>query len=391
MPNQLIKMFWELFSRDPDVIVQSPGRINIIGEHTDYNEGFVLPAAIDKFIFIAVQKREDQKICLYSTEFNEHFELSLHNLVPHKAHWSNYVMGVLHQLIKRGYFVSGVNVLVDGNIPIGAGLSSSAAVECAAIFAFNELFQLQLSKIEMIKIAQKAEHEFAGVMCGIMDMFASVYGKEDYAISLDCRSLSYQYIPLTLPGHKLVLFNTNVKHNLASSAYNERRRQCEQAVTWIKEYKPGVQSLRDVTIAMLDKFVLPKDEVVYRRCKYVVEENLRLLIACEDLAQKNLTSLGRKMLATHEGLRKDYEVSCSELDLLIQLVTNNKNVLGARMMGGGFGGCTINLVKENAIDQLVNEVSEHYLKETGLECSHYVVSIANGTSVLKNHSEVLQS
>ena len=328
---------------------------------------------------------------MYSTEFNEYFELSPQNLVPNKAHWSNYVLGVLHQLIKRGYFVSGVNVLVDGNIPIGAGLSSSAAVECAAIFAFNELFQLQLNKIEMIKIAQKAEHEFAGVMCGIMDMFASVYGKEDYAICLDCRSLSYQYIPLTLPGHKLVLFNTNVKHNLASSAYNERRRQCEQAVTWIKEYKPGVQSLRDVTIAMLDKFVLRKDEVVYRRCKYVVEENLRLLMACEDLAQKNLTSLGRKMLATHEGLRKDYEVSCSELDLLIQLVTTNKNVLGARMMGGGFGGCTINLVKENAIDQLVNEVSEHYLKETGLKCSHYVVSIANGTSVLKNHSEVLQS
>ena len=391
MQSASIKLFRDFFLSDPDVVVQSPGRINIIGEHTDYNEGFVLPAAIDKFVYIAIQKREDQKLCLYSTEFNQHFETELENLFSQKGHWSNYVLGVLHQLIKTGYSVSGLNVLIDGDIPIGAGLSSSAAVECAAIFALNELFQLDLTKIEMIRIAQKAEHEFAGVLCGIMDMFASVYGKKDYAICLDCRSLSYQYIPMTLHDHKLVLFNTNVKHNLASSAYNERRQQCEQGVAWVKEHRPGIQTLRDVTIPMLDQYVLPKDEVVYRRCKYVIEENMRLLMACEDLNQKNLLSLGRKMFATHEGLSKDYEVSCAELDLLIQLVKNNSNVLGARMMGGGFGGCTINLVKENAIEQLVNEVSKNYLKQTGLECSHYVVSIANGTSVVENHSEVLQS
>jgi galactokinase len=383
-------LFQQVFLSPPDIIVQSPGRINIIGEHIDYNEGFVLPAAIDKFIFISVQKREDNVVSLFSTEFNEHYETCLNNLSSKKGHWSDYILGVLHQLLKEDYHLTGFNAVVDGSIPIGAGLSSSAAVECAAIYALNELFELGLSKIELVKIAQKAEHEFAGVMCGIMDMFTSVFGKNDYAIRLDCRSFEHEYIPLNLHAHKLVLFNTNVKHNLSSSAYNERRQQCEQGVAWIKEYEPYVHALRDVTIPMLNKHVLSKDPVIYRRCRYVVEENTRLLMACEDLENGHLLSLGRKMFATHDGLSNDYEVSCTELDLLIQLVKNNNNVLGARMMGGGFGGCTINLVKENAIEQLVNEVSEAYHTQTGLECSHYIVSIANGTSVIKTPSGVLQ-
>jgi galactokinase len=383
-------LFQEIFHSLPDIIVQSPGRINIIGEHTDYNEGFVLPAAIDKAVFVSVQKREDDVVSLFSTEFNAHYKSDLNNLVSNKGHWSNYILGVLHQLMKSGHRLNGFNALVDGNIPIGAGLSSSAAVECATIFALNELFELGLSKMEMVKAAQRAEHEFAGVKCGIMDMFTSVYGIKDYAIRLDCRSLEHEYIPLTLNEHKLVLFNSNVKHNLSSSAYNERRQQCDQGVAWIKVHEPGVTSLRDVTLAMLDEHVSGKDEVVYRRCKYVIEENLRLLLACEDLKQGNLFSLGRKMFATHEGLSNEYEVSCPELDLLIQLVKNNSSVLGARMMGGGFGGCTINLVQESAIERLINEVSEAYQRQTGCACSHYIVSISNGTSVMNKLTGILQ-
>ncbi len=369
--------FRERFHAAP-MLFRSPGRINIIGEHTDYNEGFVLPAAIDKAAYVAISKRNDDNIQLVSLAFNETYTCKIAEVRPLKS-WTDYVLGVVDQLSKHGMAVSGFDLALDGDITIGAGLSSSAAVECSVLYALNELFALGLSKIQMVKMAQAAEHEFAGVKCGIMDQFASVFGKAAHAIQLDCRSLEYQYVPLHMEGIKIVLFNSNVSHSLASSEYNTRRQQCEQGVAWVKKYMPEVQSLRDVSLEMLQEHVLPKDTLIYKRCKYVLEENLRLLAACDDLKKGDIAALGQKMFRTHEGLSKEYEVSCTELDWLVQNVRNEKDVLGARMMGGGFGGCSINLVKENAVDALVEKVSAQYTQATGLTLSAYAVQIANGT------------
>jgi galactokinase len=267
-------------------------------------------------------------------------------------------------------------------VPIGAGLSSSAALECATCFALNELLGLKLERREMVKIAQEAEHTFAGVRVGIMDMFASLFGKKDQVIKLDCRSMDFEYVPFQLKGMKLVLFNTNVKHSLASSAYNNRRQQCEQGVAWVKERYPQVKSLRDVSVAMLQELVEPKDEVVYRRCRYVVEENERVLKGVEDLKRGDLVALGKKMFQTHEGLSKLYEVSSAELDFLITFVKKEPGVLGARMMGGGFGGCTINIVQETVIEGLIEKISEAYYSSLDLELTTYIVEIEQGTSTI---------
>lgn len=363
-------------------IVRSPGRVNIIGEHTDYNSGFVLPAAIDKAIYVAVAPRPDNRIRLYSGEFNESFETDIQQLKPTEKGWPNYVLGVADQLIKRGYTITGFDLALDGDVPIGSGLSSSAAVECATAFALNEAFSLNISRKELAFIGQKAEHEFAGVMCGIMDQFASVFGKKDHVIKLDCQSLDYEYVPLKLEGYKILLLNTNVKHSLASSEYNTRRAQCEQGVAWVKEHHPEVNSLRDVTMEMLHRHVEGKDQLIYRRCKYVVEEKERLLTGCEDLKKGDVRSLGKKMFQTHDGLSREYEVSCKELDYLVDAVRNNPEVVGARMMGGGFGGCTINIVKEAAIDGLVANLEKTYQQEMGLELTAYIAQIEDGTMLL---------
>lgn len=381
MKEKVLQDFKKNFNEEP-TIVRSPGRVNIIGEHTDYNNGFVLPAAIDKAIYVAVSARNDDKIKLYSGEFDETFDTSLAELKPTDKGWPNYVLGVANQLKERRYKIKGFNLAIDGDVPIGSGLSSSAAVECATAFALNELFQLGIEKKDIAFIGQKAEHTFAGVMCGIMDQFASVFGKKNHVIKLDCQSLDYEYVPLNLEGYKILLLNTNVKHSLGSSEYNTRRAQCEQGVAWVKEHHPEVNSLRDVNMEMLHKYVEPRDKLIYQRCKYVVEEKERLLTGCEDLKKGDLKSLGKKMFQTHDGLSKEYEVSCEELDFLVDAVRNNPDVVGARMMGGGFGGCTINIVKEEAIDDLVNQLEEGYQKAMGKELSASIAQIEEGTCLL---------
>lgn len=374
-------IFQQMFSEKP-IIVRSPGRVNVIGEHTDYNDGFVLPCAIDKAVCVAVSKRDDNLIHLYSVNFNEVFVISLQDIKPTHT-WSTYVLGVVYQLNLRGYKISGLNLVLDGDIPIGAGLSSSAAVECAVVFALNELFQFKIGRMEMVLLAQKAEHTFSGVMCGVMDMFANMFGKKDHVIKLDCRSLSYQYEPLVLEGYKLVLLNTNVKHSLSTSEYNVRRQQCEQGVAWVKAFHPDVKSLRDVTSQMLNDYVFSKDPIIYKRCRFVVEENARLLAACTALEAGDLITLGKKMFETHKGLSQAYEVSCHELDILVDGVKNNPEVLGARMMGGGFGGCTLNIIRDEAVDALVESLSESYHKKTDLVLSHYVVQTEDGTNLMQ--------
>ncbi len=375
------KKFYEKFNSKP-LVVRSPGRVNIIGEHTDYNDGFVLPAAIDKAIYVAIGKRDDNNIHLYSKEFNEVHEVKISELKKSEKQWANYILGVTAQILKRGIAIPGFNIVLDGDVPVGAGLSSSAAIECATGFALNELFQLQISKEDIVKMAQKAEHEYAGVMVGIMDMFASVFGKKDHVLKLDCRSLQHEYVPLKLEGIKIVLLNTNVKHSLASSEYNTRRKQCEEGVELIKKHHPEVNSLRDVTMQMLHQYVAPKDEIIFKRCKYVVEENIRLLSGCEDLRNGDIKSLGKKMFQTHDGLSKEYEVSCKELDFLVDYVRDFPAVLGSRMMGGGFGGCTINLVKEEAIEDLITEITAAYKQKMNLDLTAYVAKTEDGTSVV---------
>jgi galactokinase len=381
MKEKVLQDFKRKFKDEP-VIIRSPGRVNIIGEHTDYNNGFVLPAAIDKAVYVAISPANDETIQLYSGEFDKSFESSLNELKPTEEGWPNYILGVADQLQKRGYAIEGFNLAIDGDVPIGSGLSSSAAVECATAFALNEIFSLGISRREIALIAQSAEHAFAGVKVGIMDMFASLFGKKDHVIKLDCQSLEYEYVPLKLEGYKILLLNTNVKHSLGSSEYNTRRAQCEQGVSWVKEHHPEVNSLRDVNMEMLHKYVEAKDPVIYQRCKYVVEEKERLLTGCEDLKKGDLQSLGRKMFQTHDGLSKEYEVSCKELDFLVDAVRNNSDVVGARMMGGGFGGCTINIVKEEAIDVLVKSIGEHYQKNMGKELTAYVAQIEEGTCLV---------
>lgn len=371
----------ELFDAVP-TIVRSPGRVNIIGEHTDYNNGFVLPAAIDKATYLAIGRRNDDEIHLYSVAFEDYYPTSTKNIQP-SDHWSTYVLGVVDQLQKKGIALSGFNLVIDSDIPFGAGLSSSAALECGSIYALQQIFPFPLEKMEMVKMAQAAEHQFAGVHCGIMDQFASMFGSKDYAIRLNCNNLSYEYVPFHLEGTKLVLLNTNVKHSLSSTEYNVRRQQCEQGVAWIKEIYPHVTSLADVDKAMLEKAVYERDAVIYRRCLYVVEENLRLQKACVHLREGNIEALGELMFRTHKGLSEEYEVSCKELDFLVDYVRANPAVLGARMMGGGFGGCTINLIKEEVMEPLVENLTKHYKNATGLELSTYITAIENGTSVVK--------
>lgn len=380
--EKIKQVFQQQFQTTP-VIVRSPGRINIIGEHTDYNEGFVLPAAIDKAAYIAVSLRDDDEIHLLAMDLNENFTVKLEDLKPvGDVSWPNYILGSAAQFIRKGVEISGFNAVLTSDVPMGAGLSSSAAVECATVFALNELLQTNIDRLTMVQMAQKAEHEYAGVMCGIMDQFASMMGKKDYVIKLDCRSLEYEYVPFKLDGFKVLLLNTNVKHSLASSEYNTRRKECETAVGLVSEHVQGVNSLRNVTEDMLNSYVLPVDQLIDMRSRFVVQEISRLVEGCKDLQHGDLNALGKKMFATHDGLSKMYEVSCKELDFLVDFVRDRPELIGARMMGGGFGGCTINLVQESAIEELLSAVKPAYESATGLQLDHYIASIENGTEII---------
>lgn len=372
----------EVFDSDATHIVRSPGRINIIGEHTDYNEGFVLPTAIDKAIYVAVSRRSDNMVRLYAEDFQAFYETPLSAIHPTREGWPNYVLGVVNQLVERRLPVSGFNLYIDGDVPLGAGLSSSAALECATGFALNVLFDLELDRVEIAKIGQLAEHTYAGVQCGIMDQFASAMSKAGHVLRLDCRDLSFVYKPLELGDYTILLLNTNVKHSLASTAYNDRRAACEAAVALIQEGYPEVNSLRDATVAMLEELVLPVDTEAFVKARFVVEENERVDQVCAALENGDLETMGKLMYRAHEGLSEEYDVSCKELDFLVDYVRPFPEVLGARMMGGGFGGCTINLVHKRFEDLLIDRLKPVYEEKFGLELTAIKVVPSAGTSLL---------
>ena len=376
--------FVEYFGYVPQIMAKSPGRINLIGEHTDYNLGFVLPAAIDKAAYVAVARREDQLIRLFAKDLEEEYQVDINLLPTIPGHWSAYILGVVDQLSKMGKQLSGFDLVLTCDVPTGAGMSSSAAVECATAFALNALFDLQLERLDLVRMAQKAENEFVGVKCGIMDMFASVMGKDAQVIQLDCRDLSYQYFPLNLGGYKIVLFDTGVKHSLAGGEYNLRRQQCEQGVAVLKERFPEVNSLRDANLPMLDEqFRSAVSSTVYNRCLYVIEENIRLEQGCALLLQNNIKGFGDKMYGSHKGLSELYEVSCKELDFLVDLSKQEDAIAGARMMGGGFGGCTINLIELSAIESIHERFSKQYQSAMGRELAMYVMVPSEGSQLIK--------
>jgi len=380
----LQSLFEKLFGKpDPEyVIVRSPGRINLIGEHTDYNGGFVFPAAIDKAATFIAQKNNVNQFRFHAKDLNQSIEISLSDLKPLKNSWANYLLGVAHQFQKQGIILSGVDCLFSSEIPIGAGLSSSAAIENGFALVLQTLFQTEFSKLELVKFAQKAEHEFAGVQCGIMDQFASFFGKENHAIKLDTQNLDFEYAPLIMNDYAFVLCDTNVKHNLASSEYNTRRQECQTGVTILKKYKPEIQSLRDVKNELLDSHKLELLGLVYDRCNYIINENKRVLKAFNALKNNKLETFGELMNQSHYGLRDQYQVSCKELDILQTYAEKKEYVLGSRMMGGGFGGCTINLVKKQAIENFTSEISSYYKAQTNIELKTYVVNTGNGTEIM---------
>jgi galactokinase len=378
---RVTEKFKSLFSHSDPLIVRSPGRVNLIGEHTDYNNGFVLPAAINKAIYMAIARRSDEEIHIMALDPDQSYLGHTGRIVPSPLHWPDFILGVIQQLQAMGHPIGGFNCVFGGDIPLGAGMSSSAALECATAFALNELFGLKLDPMTMVKLSQKAENQFVGVQCGIMDQFASMFGKKNHVIRLDCQTLDYEYVPFNTDGIRIVLLDTNVKHSLASSEYNTRRQQCEAGVKLVRAHHPEVKSLRDVSLDMLKEYVAPVDALINQRCEYVVEENNRLLASTEDLQKGDIAAFGRKMFASHEGLSGKYEVSCPELDFLVQQVKGHPGVIGARMMGGGFGGCTINLVKEEAIDELTEQIAPLYQKAMNLELKVYIGQIENGTSL----------
>lgn len=376
------QQFNHLFGSQP-VLFAAPGRVNLIGEHTDYNEGFVLPGAIDKRICVGIHKNETRQMNVFGLQYGEMVNLSLDDLQP-REDWVTYLAGMAFHLQKDGYELGGVDVVIGGDVPLGGGLSSSAAVCSSFGFALNDMFCLGLSRMQLALFGQRTEHTFAGVKTGIMDQFASLHGKEDHVMKLDCRSMEYEYIPFDYHDYKIVLVNTMVKHSLASSEYNTRRHECEEGVAILKKHYPDIRSLRDVSIAMLDQHKDELPEVIYKRCAYVVNENGRLLKGCEVLQRHDLQAFGQLMYQSHEGLSKYYEVSCPELDFLAEQAKDMDYVAGARMMGGGFGGCTINLVRAEAVTKFTALMQQRYENEFGRTPEVYVTQIEEGATKLSN-------
>ena len=380
LANALTERFREVYGTSPGGTFRAPGRVNLIGEHTDYNDGFVMPAAIDFYSYAAIGERADQTLSVYSEQFHENVEFSIAHLAgPPRKHWSDYVRGVAAVLRDEGYPLRGANLVIDGQVPIGSGLSSSAAIEVTTALALTSLGGVTIPLLEVARLCQRAENTYTGARCGIMDQFVSCFGKRDHALMLDCRSLEATYLQLP-PNVCLVICNTMVKHELATGEYNERRASCERVVETIAKFRPEVRALRDLTLADLEHYQNQISSVDFRRCRHVITENDRVKDAKAALESADLARFGELMYLSHDSLDQDYEVTCRELNIMVELAREFEGVYGARMTGGGFGGCTITLVESKVVPEFQAIVAREYEKLTGLSPQIVVSAAAAGAS-----------
>ncbi len=366
-----------------EVVIESPGRINLIGEHIDYNGGFVLPAAVDKKIRLRLRKNNSSSCTIYSSNFKSSFTIVLDDLVRKEVEWQNYIIGVLfHINVLKPNTIEGFDCIIESNLPLGSGISSSAALECGIAKGVNDLFNLGLSDIEIIKLSRDAEHTFVGTKCGIMDQFAVVKGKKEHLILLNCETLDYELIKADFRDYKIVLLNTNVSHSLASSEYNVRRDECDTALTAIQKKYPNFQFLTEVPVKIMKEFKAILPEKIYNRALYVTQENKRTIKAVKSLKKNNIEKFGSYLYKSHYGLQHLYEVSCTELDFLVNLTRDLDYVIGSRMMGGGFGGCTINLVHKDKAEDLITLASASYEEKFNIQLSAIQTTISDGVKQL---------
>lgn len=377
-PSELQSKFKEIYNQSPRLF-RAPGRVNLIGEHTDYNGGFVLPMAIERETVVAAAVREDRKIVVRSLNFDEASEINLDTPEQkRRGSWLDYIEGVARILERENINLRGADLLIASDVPTGAGLSSSAALEISVGLALTEISNQPTDKVKLALAGQSAEHEYVGAKVGIMDQLISAMGKKNHALLIDCRSLEARQIPFVSDELAVVICDTNVKHELSSSEYNERRRECEEGVEILREFLPNIEQLRDVSIKEFEKYAQSLPEIIRKRCRHVVTENARTLSAAENLTKGNFAEFGRLMRLSHESLRDDYEVSCPELDLMVEIAADCNGVLGARMTGGGFGGSTVNLVRRENLDEFKEKVSTEYFRQTQIESKIYVSNPAEG-------------
>ena len=381
--------FRSIFDVSAVIHAKAPGRVNLIGEHTDYNDGFVMPIAIQYHVNILAAPREDDEIHLYSVDFSAQSRFSLDRIdFDNQQPWSNYQRGVFDQFKKSGEFLRGADMLIQGNVPIGSGLSSSAAVEMATAVAVRSLCQIDISMVELVKLSQRAENQFVGMNCGIMDQFISGMGKKGMALLLDCRSLDFELIPFPSETYAVMILNTKVKRELTGTEYNERRNQCEEGVRLLRQQMPQIQALRDVSVSDFEKYKSLLPELVQKRCHHVIYENERTHIFAKALQENNASMMGRTLLESHENLRDFYEVSCEELDLMVDLAMSVPGVIGARMTGAGFGGCAIALVEKGTETQVEQKIRDNYPSKTGIEPEIYISEPSEGATLLPEGSDV---
>jgi len=365
---------------------RAPGRVNLIGEHTDYNDGFVMPVAINFSTFVTLTPFDERKLQIFSENLQKQVDFDLDEVDPQpRKDWSDYVIGVAVMLQRSGHSLDGAKLRIRGEVPIGSGLSSSAALEVATACALVANSDLEISRIELAKLCRQAENEFVGARVGIMDQFVSLHGAAGKALMLDCRSLEYQLLPLSDQAH-LIVCNTMVKHELASSEYNQRRAQCEAGVKHLSASLPNITALRDVSMEQLDKYGSDLSDIIYRRCRHVISENQRVLAAARALEEHDLQAFGKLMYESHASLRDDYEVSCRELDTMVELAREVEGVYGARMTGGGFGGCTVNLVANEHVDEFKRRIAAGYEQATGLKPEIFVCEAADGAGEVTSDS-----
>ncbi len=375
--KQFIKKFEHHFAGEPRLF-RAPGRVNLIGEHTDYNDGFVFPMAIEFYTTVAIVPTRDRKLYIRSENMDELIAIDLDDNEERRNHWSDYVSGMAWALEKEGFRLPGASLLIESEVPVGAGLSSSAALEMASALALLSTVGGELDSQQLALLGQRAENQFVGMNCGIMDQFISVHGKKDHALFLDCRTLDYELVPLKADRVRIVICNTMVKHELGASEYNKRRAECEKGVELMSADYPGIKALRDVTLKQFEKVQHKLPEVVRRRCRHVITEDERTQASIAALNDEDLEEFGRLMNASHDSLRDDYEVSCKELDLMVDIARSQPGVLGARMTGGGFGGCTVNLIWADAVDDFVEDVAREYRESIGLQPAIYISVPSDG-------------